>query len=495
VQILQPAVRNPLSKVINKRFFVRRFLVGFVVCAAVFGYAAGQLRAPAGEYHLSPSSLTISTAYQDAVASCQRIMTIDRRRHWCGELAYVPSFFDPPTVQVALSRGVEEFADPTYGVTTDLRSKVLPWQWIYASGLWGGHLIAHWWQSALAMRTLMRYAELTHDANPGLQTILMRTYERERNKSNVFAIADSNFVNLFGDDTAWWGLAWLEASKYELNVRNDLADARTFFGLAKFDADYLAAQPKMCGGVEWKTGYPPDTITGAEYATLVAELSSYASAPGPLQDTADASRWLAQARDTVAWLKRTRLINVRTGMVSDQLQPGCKQTIGGPLTYTEGQVADALIALGSALHNKTYYRQANAFLRYSLSAKSGFVNGQTGILQEACERGRTACTGEPQFLDIVSWKGILMQALQDYRTASGSRAHDAFILRQARAIVHNAIATPDGQPGVCDTAQNCQFVFYWGWPLSPVRSGFVNDATQMDAIDALTAALAINPSA
>jgi hypothetical protein len=471
-------------------------VLAIVVCVGVVAYDAGQLGAPSSEIHVSPSSLAVSSAYQDAVASCQEIMKIDGRPHWCGELAYAPWFFDPPTVQTALRRGVEEFADPASGVNARLDGGLssLPTQWIYATGLWGGHYIAHWWQSALALRTLVRYLELTDNTSPAFQTVLMRTYERERAKP--FAIASTNFVNPYGDDTAWWGLAWLEASRYELNVRHDVADARTFFGLAKYDADYIAAQPKMCGGIEWEWNkdYPPDTITAAEYATLTAELASYASASGPLQDTVDAPRWLTQARQTIAWLEATHLISVRSGQVRDQLQPGCKGTVGGPLTYTEGQVADALVALGTATHDKRYYRQANAFLRYSLSAKSGFVNGQTEILQEACERGRTACTSASDFLDIVSWKGILMQALQDYRAATGSTEHDAFILRQARAIVHNSIKTPSGQPGVCDTPADCQFVFYWGWPLSPVRSGFVNDATQMDAIDALTAALAVDPS-
>jgi hypothetical protein len=315
---------------------------------------------------------------------------------------------------------------------------------------------------------------------------------------------------MFGDDTAWWGLAWLEASKYELNVRHDVADARTFLSVAKYDANFLNTRARMCGGVEWKIGYPPDTITGAEYASLVGELYSYENDSGPLQDTADASRWLTQARNTVAWLEHTHLIDVHTGRVRDQLQAGCKQTLGGPLTYTEGQVADALIDLGTALHDNSYYRQANAFLRYTLSSQAGFVNKNTSILQEVCERGRTACTDKPDFLDVVSWKGILMQALQDYRAATGSTAYDAFILRQADAIVHNSILQPNGQssscnaagncpqangsPGRCRTADDCQFVFYWGWPLSPLRSPFVNDATQMGAIDALTAALAVDPN-
>jgi hypothetical protein len=464
-----------------------------VVCAGVVAIRATQLDAPASEFHLSPSGLAISTAYQDAVARCQHLMTSDGRTHWCGELAYGPPYQDPPTVAQAARMGVAEFADASNGVNADLTAKVLPWQWIYASGLWGGHLVAHWWQSALALRTLMRYLEVTHNTDPGFQTILMRIYERERTKP--FAIAGKNFANLFGDDTAWWGLAWLEASKYELNIRHDVATARTFLGLAQYDAHALATREKMCGGVEWKIGYPPDTITGAEYASLVGELYSYMRAPGPLQDTAGAAQWLTQARDTIAWLERTHLIDIKTGRVRDALQVGCKQTLGGPLTYSEGQVAAALIDLGTALHDRAYYRQANNFLRYTLSEQAGFVNRNTGILQEKCERDSTACTADKQYLDILSWKGILMQALQDYRAATGSTEYDPFVLRQAHAIVRNSIRQPNGSPGRCDTAPNCQFVFYWNWPLSPVRSGFVNQATQMDAIDALTAALAVNPSA
>jgi hypothetical protein len=488
---------------------LRWFLLGAVICVGFVAYRSAELGAPASELHLSPSGLAISTVYQDAVARCQHLMTSGGHPHYCGELAYGPPYEDPPTVARAAQMGVAEFADPSHGVNTALTAKYIDWQWNYQSGLWGGHVVAHWWQSALALRTLMRYLEVTHNTDPRFQTILMRTYERER--ANPFAIAYRNFANMFGDDTAWWGLAWLEASRYELNVRHDVTTARTFLSLAQYDANYLDKRVRMCGGVEWKIGYPPDTITGAEYATLVAELYGFTSAPGPLQDQASASRWLAQAKQTIAWLQRTGLINLHTGQVRDKLQVGCKQTLGGPLTYTEGQVADALINLGAALHDKTYYRQANVFLRYTLSEQAGFVNRNSGILQEKCERDGTACTADKQFLDIVSWKGILMQALQDYRAATGSTEYDAFVLRQAHAIVKNSILHPNGRssscnadgncpqangsPGRCDTPADCQFVFYWGWPLSPVRSPFVNDATQMDAIDALTAAMAVDPRA
>jgi hypothetical protein len=329
---------------------------------------------------------------------------------------------------------------------------------------------------------------VTHNTDPGFQTILLRTYDQ--GQRHPFAVVQPNFVNQFGDDTGWWGLAWLEASKYELNVRHDVPTARKFLGVAAYIADWLDKRAKRCGGVEWKFGDPPDTITNAEYATLVAGLYGYTKS-GVFREPQNAARWLSQARNTIAWLQRNRLINVRTGRVRNGLDPTCKQRLGGPLTYTEGQVADALVALGSALNDDTYYRQANAFLTFALSAKSKMVNQRSGILQEACERFRDGCTGNPHYLDLLSWKGILMQALHDYSAATGSTDYDDFIRRQAQAIVTNAIRQPDGQPGRCDGPETCQFVFYWGWPLSPNYSGRVDQSTQMVALDALTAALAV----
>ncbi len=439
------------------------------------------------ELHLTPHYLATSTVYQDAVYRCQRLLVMDRKTHWCGELAYEPGFDQPPTVQQAAQQGTKEFADVSHGVDANPNGP-LDWSWNYVTGLWGGHAISHWWESAMALRTLVRYLEVTHNTDPGYQTILMRTYDREI--FNPFAIASARFVNMFGDDTAWWGLAWLEAAKYEWNVRHDTADAWRFLKLAEYDANYLQRQPTECGGMEWKIGYPPDTITNAEYATLTAELYGLTNT-GAFYDRR-APVWLAQAQKAMSWMERKRLINIRTGTVKDTLSPTCKLLPVGGLTYTQGQVADAFVQLGSDLHNPTYYQHADAFLKWALSKKSGMVNGN-GILQEPCERNRDACTGLPTFLDILSWKGILVEALSDYTTITGSTEYIGFLRHQAKVITDNAIVQPDGQPGRCDAAINCQFVFYWAWALSPVRSSFVNEATQMDAIDALTAALALPP--
>jgi hypothetical protein len=454
---------------------------------------ANQASTNPSELHKAlPHAAGVPTLYQSVVARCQQLIGHPERRPWCGEITYTPGFNQSPTVAQAALQGIREFADPTHGVGNSDKGP-LDWRWNYSTGLWGGHSLQHWWQSAMAMRTLVRYLEVTHNTDPAYQQILMRTYQRESGHlagETPFAIAKHDFVNAFMDDTAWWGLAWLEASKYELNDRHDVADAQTFLKLAEHDADYISKQQKSCGGIVWQIRFPSDTVTNAEYISLVAELATYRNQPGPFQNPAKASRWIGEARSTLDWLQRRNLVDLRTGTVRDSLNSACNGFIGGPITYTEGEVAEALVQVGTALHDSSYYEHANQFLKFVRSEKSTMVNSK-GIVQEPCERATNGCTRSNLYFDQLSWKGILIQAFADYSAATSSTEYHSFLRRQASAIVHNAIVRSDGKPGNCQTPDSCEFVFYWGWPLTPSRSAFVNHATQMDAIDALTAALAL----
>jgi hypothetical protein len=459
---------------------LRRVLSVAVLCAAIVLFEAAQASTNPSELHKAiPHATGVPNLYQSVVRRCQQMIGQSGHRPWCGELAYTPGFNQGPTISQAALEGIREFADPTHGVGKP-DTGPLDWRWNYPTGLWGGHSLQHWWQSAMAMRTLLRYLEVTHNTDPAYQQILMRTYHRESGHTpgeTPFAIAKDDFVNAFMDDTAWWGLAWLEASKYELNYRHDVADARTFLRLAEFDADYISKQQKSCGGIVWQIGFPSDTVTNAEYMALVAELASYRNQPGPFYSPGNASRWIGEAKSTLDWLDRHNLVNLRTGTVHDSLNAACNGLIAGPITYTEGEVADALVQVGTALHDSSYYKDADRFLRYVLSKKSTMVNSKG--------------TGSNLYFDELSWKGILVQGFLDYTVATGSTEYASFLRRQAVAIVHNAIVRSDGKAGDCQTPDSCQFVFYWGWPLTPSRSPFVNNATQMDALDALTAALAI----
>ena len=240
------------------------------------------------------------------------------------------------------------------------------------------------------------------------------------------------------DDTVWWGLAWLNASEYELYYRRDLADATRFLKVAEKDASYVAHR-RQCGGIVWSLGSPAGTITNAEYVALTAELSEYRRTSSTFHDPGLAARWLGDARRSLGWLQRTGLVNLRAGTVKDSLASQQCHTVGGPLAYTEGEVADALVQLGNALNDPSYYRTAARFLRYVLRPSHRFVVG--GVLQEHCE-AVDLCTHNYNRYDITAFKGIYMQAVSDWSTATGSKEFEPFLRTQAQAVVRDAIRGP-----------------------------------------------------
>jgi hypothetical protein len=186
---------------------------------------------------------------------------------------------------------------------------------------------------------------------------------------------------------------------------------------------------------------------------------------------------------------------MQTGRVSDRLTHSC-QVSGGPLTYTEGQTADALVQMGNALHQPSYYDQAARFLGFIATRQASDMDTPEGILQEQCESVGSGCVpasqarsnlaGTPQegFLDQLVYKGIVAVALDDYIRATGDARYKAYLRAQATAIVYNAIADRQGHPANCTSPASCEFAFHWGWPLA--RRPIVTAATQMSALAALT---------
>ena len=355
--------------------------------------------------------------------------------------------------------------------------------WKYATGLWGGHIKPNWWQSALATLTVVRYAERIHSVNPVFQSVLLRIYAR--NIYKPLSTAKRDFANEFNDDTGWWGIAWLEASRYELYDRHDPADARKFLAVAEWDARYINGWPRLCGGIGWAINRPPDTATSAEFITLTAELTSYRDTPGIFYDPALASTWVSEASRALAWLENERLIDLRQGTVRDALTASCQRT-GGTLTYAQGEVAEALVALGNALHDPSYYDYAFNFLRYALTPSGGLISH--GILQERCEAFPGQCSHLGFHLDLPAYKGIFVDAVSDWSKATRSNVFGPFLRAQAVAVVDNAVRAAGGAPGRCAAPQSCQFAFSWTGRPQPPSLG-VTLGGQESAIDALTAVL------
>ena len=360
-----------------------------------------------------------------------------------------------------------------------------PAAWNSRTGLWGGHTKPNWWQSALAVVTLMRYAERTHDTGPLIQRVLLQIYNR--NVYKPFSTAKYDFANEFGDDTAWWGQAWLEASRYELTVRHNLGDATRFLGVAEWDADYIATMPRSCGGIPWAVNRPADAVTSAEFATLAAGLASYRESRGPFYDPPRAAAWLTDAREAIGWLTNKGLINFSTGVVLDAVNAHC-QVIGGSMTYTQGEVAEALLQMGVALHQPRYYRAAEPFLRFALNPASQLIT--QGVLVERCEYRPGGCGRLHFHLDLPAYKGIFVLAASDWDRATRTHVFERFLRAQARAVVTQALVDVDPGAHACARAEACQFGFYW----TPVANPSPNTlgptvGSQESGIDALVAVL------
>lgn len=354
----------------------------------------------------------------------------------------------------------------------------------YVHGIWETGTPPYWWQSALTLRTLVHYLQVTSNRQPAYQKLLLSVLSHNVRGKHP------QFTNMFMDDTGWWGLALLDAANYELNIRGDQLDAGRFLELAEHDAQYISRQPRPCGGIAWQQHYPPDTIASAEFISLTAGLYRARVQPGPFYDPSKAGGWIAQAKSALSWLEQSHLLDP-SGMVLDSLSRSCTGVLGGPLIYTEGEVADALVQLGQALDDHSYYGQAAAFINYTLG-----VNGQLiahGVMRDRCEATPTHCTDAKSPFNLAPYKGIFVQAVSDWTQATGSTVYQGFLEQQARAIVKHAALDSYGRPGSCSTPSTCQLSMYWAFrPRPPLQAPTAS--SQAAAIDALTAALQLQSS-
>ncbi len=366
-----------------------------------------------------------------------------------------------------------------------------PMHFEVATGLWEDQTPAGfagqpaWWQSAIATWQTVRYLTATGSTSEAFQRALDRTFAL--NVSLPGSKAPVNFGNRYLDDTGWWGLTWLAAAGYELDVRGDQFRAKQYLRVAEWDAKYIIDAPRVCGGISWRIGTPPDTIASAEYVALAAELSSFRRAAGPFQDDAKAKRWLNYAGAVMHWLDASGLINRQTGGVYDTLSADCRPQ-GPTTTYSEGEVADALIGLGAAAGRPADFQAARVFIDYTLGPESG-MSSPGGVLQESCEAQADRCHGSQQF-NVSSFKGLFAQAVADYDQATGTDTYHAWLQAQAQAILARDTFNTVGQPAHCHTPASCQFGFYWSRAVdqsdAPVP---LTIATQTSALQALTSAL------
>lgn len=311
-----------------------------------------------------------------------------------------------------------------------------------------------WWQSALAMRSLVRFITRAHDTQPAYQRLIAEVYRL--NISRPGTLQPARFQNAFMDDTAWWGLTWLAAFEYERTVKHDARAARRYLELAESDAAYVYLQRGTCHsqGIAFKKGYAPNTITNAEFVSLAAQLAQARGSAGHFRDAAKRQLWLTDAKGVLTWLEGSGLVRMDAGTVAATYTGRCRPA-GNAQTYTEGEMADALTQMGAALHRRSYYNQSAVFINRALMASSPMITG--GVLQEPCEGQAGSCVGHSY--NITVFKGLFTDAVADWQAATGSTRYDPFLTAQARAVLANS----NGSSGrrACRTPASCQLAMYW----------------------------------
>jgi predicted alpha-1,6-mannanase (GH76 family) len=297
-----------------------------------------------------------------------------------------------------------------------------------------------WWQSAVALSTVETYAQTTGDT--GFDAVIARAFA---------ANSTGKFENGADDDTAWWGLAWLQAYQ--------LTHVRSYLAMAEADADYIHEDwDKTCGGGVWWLRNP-ESYKNAIANELFLELTAW------LHNTIRADKkYLAWAEAEWSWFDHSGMIN-KDDLVNDGLDSNCRNNGQNTWTYNQGVILAALAQLYKATGNRQLLAEAE---RIADAAISHLTVG--GVLTERCRTAR--CAGGLDS-NTQSFKGIFVQDLKVLAETAKTTRFDAFISRQAQSIAAH------------DTGGDDQLGMSWTGPAGQNSTSF----TQASALDALVAAV------
>lgn len=341
--------------------------------------------------------------------------------------------FDAPTADRAALIALAKMQDP-------------------ATGLWPIAGVTAWWSSANDVTAVV-------DAERALGThqydsLIARTYAIEQDwPGPEFHNSGPDFKNNYYDDTAWWGLAWLDAYRWTGDPR--------YLATAEDDDAYiqgsgaLSSGPCGTGGIRWAV---PIIEHGDQYNAITNELAIELSAQ--LATLTGRASYRTEALWDWGWLQRSGLIG-RDGLVRDHLDASCRPT-GPPWSYNQGVLSAALVALAQATSSPTYLTTAH---RLADAATSARLN-PGGILTDPCEPAGVCGIDGGVFKGAsVRGLGVLNRALPDH-------PYSSYLERQAEMMYqHDRLAGDLYGP-------------HWAG-----QAPWSNPATQGPAVDLLTATI------
>jgi predicted alpha-1,6-mannanase (GH76 family) len=442
-------------------------------------------------------------------------------------LAGIGSGVDPlkvaaaPATSIILAQAAAEELMAKYWTTSAVNCSS-------GSGTFGPDLIGDgtcsWWQAAVDQSAVESYEQATGDTS--YDNDIQNTYSKWYRKDYSGL---SDFGTYYFDDTAWWGLAWLQAylltgnPSYEFVAENDAAyiykNGWDYGSAGYADGEGTAAQddPSACGGgtggVWWgyaTSGHPQININSSsldhtvfgsngKYAgrnaitnELFLELTAW------LYNVTGNSSYLSEAESEWSWFQRSGLLVISgsNAYVADGYGgvggggSACEyETASNPqeptYTYSQGVVLAGLAQLYRATNNHRLLSTAEKIADTEMRSAASGTSYQYGVLQEWCQ----ACEVNGQGNANTAFKGIFISGLKTLAAIAGTARYNRFFLVQASSIENtdtnsrnlNGMLWDQAPPNPCpleDTAGDAD---------SPADNS-CSAATQASALDGLVAA-------
>ncbi len=270
-----------------------------------------------------------------------------------------------------------------------------------------------WWNSAVALATLIDYMRQTGDTR--YAWVVDHTFEVDKASFPAGARSSDpiqgDFISQATDDTEWWALAWIDAW--------DLTHDQKYLDEAVTIASHVNGlwDSGSCGGGVWWNAQRTykNAVTNALYVRMTAELHDRISG-----DTA----WLGRATTAWTWFRGSGLINA-SGLVNDGLTSGCANNGQTVWSYNQGLAIGAAVEMYRATGDAGDLTQARSLADAALSSPA-LVTG--GVLTESCDSLSADCDDNAK-----QFKGVFMRYLQDLDAVTGG-AYATFARTQADSV-------------------------------------------------------------
>jgi len=274
-----------------------------------------------------------------------------------------------------------------------------------------------WWNSAVALQTIEDYMQRTGDRR--YLSAVDNTFEKDKGQFPAGELSGDpllgDFTSRAIDDSAWWGLTWVEAY--------DLTGNQKYLNEAVIIANYVHGywDTSTCGGGVWWNAEKTykNAVTNGLYIRLTAELHNRIRGD---------HTWLGRAQSAWAWFTGSGMIN-SAGLVNDGLTDGCQNNGSTVWSYNQGLAVGAGLELWRADHDPKVLATTRRLADAAITSPALVTNG---VLTESCDTLSVTCDDNQK-----QFKGVFMRYMMDVADTTHDPRYSAFVRTQAATIWAN----------------------------------------------------------